>query len=385
MVREGDILITKDGTIGKTAFIKLLPEPATLASGIFLIRISSEKLDKDFLYQYFNSKYFKSVVESRIEGSVIPHLYQRDIEELFVPLPPLPEQRAIAHILSTLDDKIELNQKMNKTLEAIGQAIFKAWFVDFEPVRSKMEGRWKRGKSLPGLPSELYDLFPNRLVYNEELGKEIPEGWKVGKLGDVGKIQPGYAFKSKDFINNGIGLIKIKNIDKNGIVNLNFESFLPNEFINKIDEKYQLVSGDIIIAMTGAELGKVGIIPNVKKVFLLNQRVGKIVSNLKFFLYLFLIKKEIKELMKNISSASSAQGNISNSDIENIIILLPNNLRVFERFSELLFPLYERLVYNLGESLTLSSLRDALLPKLMSGKIRVPMGGENDKNKRKNQ
>ena len=96
-------------------------------------------------------------------------------------LPPLPEQRAIAHVLGTLDDKIELNRRMNETLEEMARALFKSWFVDFDPVRAKMEGRWRRGESLPGLPADLYDLFPDRLVPSE-LG-EIPEGWEVKTLG----------------------------------------------------------------------------------------------------------------------------------------------------------------------------------------------------------
>src|SRR5690606_12281101 len=89
---------------------------------------------------------------------------------------------AIAHILGTLDDKIELNRKQNETLEAMARALFKAWFVDFEPVRAKMEGRWQRGQSLPGLPAHLYDLFPDRLVVSE-LG-EIPEGWRCSTIGE---------------------------------------------------------------------------------------------------------------------------------------------------------------------------------------------------------
>ena len=85
--------------------------------------------------------------------------------------PPLPEQRAIAHVLGTLDDKIELNRRMNETLEEMARALFKSWFVDFDPVRAKMNGRWRRGQSLPGLPADLYDLFPDRLVPSE-LGRD---------------------------------------------------------------------------------------------------------------------------------------------------------------------------------------------------------------------
>ena len=102
--------------------------------------------------------------------------------------PPLPKQRTIAYVLGTLDDKIELNRRMNETLEAMARALFKFWFVDFEPVRAKMEGRWRRGESLPGLPAKHYDLFPDRLVPSE-LG-EIPEGWDVKTLGELVELNP---------------------------------------------------------------------------------------------------------------------------------------------------------------------------------------------------
>ena len=121
-------------------------------------------------------------------GSAIPSTSREDFYDLPVDVPPLSEQRAIAHVLGTLDDKIELNRRMNETLEAMARALFKSWFVDFEPVRAKMDGRWRRGESLPGLPAEHYDLFPDRLG-DSELG-EIPEGWEVKALGDVANLNP---------------------------------------------------------------------------------------------------------------------------------------------------------------------------------------------------
>ena len=115
------------------------------------------------------------------------------IETLEIPLPPLPEQRAIAHVLGTLDDKIEVNRRMNETLESMARALFKSWFVDFDPVRAKMDGRWRPGESLPGLPAHLYDLFPDRLV-DSELGP-IPEGWEVKALGDCIDVDRGLSYK----------------------------------------------------------------------------------------------------------------------------------------------------------------------------------------------
>ncbi|MDA8064552.1 MAG: restriction endonuclease subunit S [Thermaerobacter sp.] len=134
-----------------------------------------------YLLRYLKPNFVAIARNKQTTG--LGHVTKRDLENIEAAYPEIPEQRAIAHILGTLDDKIELNRRMNQTLEAIAQAIFKSWFVDFEPVRAKMEGRWRRGESLPGLPAHLYDLFPDRLV-ESELG-EIPEGWQNGTLGDV--------------------------------------------------------------------------------------------------------------------------------------------------------------------------------------------------------
>ena len=113
-------------------------------------------------------------------GSAIPSTSRDDFYALQVKLPPLEEQREIAGVLGAFDDKIELNRRMNETLEAMARALFTSWFVDFEPVRAKIDGRWRRGESLPGLPADLWDLFPDRLVPSQ-LG-DIPEGWEVKAL-----------------------------------------------------------------------------------------------------------------------------------------------------------------------------------------------------------
>ena len=130
------------------------------------------------------------------DGTALPYLTVASLAKLPLLLPPMSEQRTIAHVLGTLDDKIELNRRMNETLEAMAQALFKSWFVDFDPVRAKMEGRWRREESLPGLPVEHYDLFPDRLV-GSELG-ETPEGWEVKALGELVELAYGKALRAID-------------------------------------------------------------------------------------------------------------------------------------------------------------------------------------------
>ena len=154
------------------------------------MRCDRSKAIPEFIALYFRSpegqhQLLANSSQVGVPSIAQPVTYLRTIE---IPLPPLPEQRAIARILGTLDDKIELNHRMNETLEEMARALFKSWFVDFDPVRAKMEGRWRPGESLPGLPTDQYDLFPDRLV-DSELG-EIPEGWEVKALGELVELNP---------------------------------------------------------------------------------------------------------------------------------------------------------------------------------------------------
>lgn len=127
------------------------------------LRPKGKQIVPEFARYFFRSPKFRTEVNSMSTMSTRASLNNEMLERLTITFPEFPEQRAIAHILGTLDDKIECNRRMNETLEAMARALFKAWFVDFEPVRAKLDGRWQRGQSLPGLPAHLYDLFPDRL------------------------------------------------------------------------------------------------------------------------------------------------------------------------------------------------------------------------------
>ena len=155
-------------------------EHIRINSGMVILRASEVGLHHHFLYFVTRSQHFHSQVRALSTGSAQPQLPIRDIEKIEIPLPSLPEQIAIAHILGTLDDKIELNRRMNQTLEEMARAIFQDWFVDFGPVRAKLEDQD------PYLPPELWALFPDRLV-ESELG-EIPEGWEVQAVGELASL-----------------------------------------------------------------------------------------------------------------------------------------------------------------------------------------------------
>ena len=174
-VKRGDIVFTHAGNIGQAAYIpnSSMFDRYVISQRQFYMRCDRSKAIPEFIALFFKSpegrhKLLANASQVGVPSIARPVTYLRTLK---MSIPPLPEQRAIAHILGTLDDKIELNRRMNETLEAMAQALFKSWFVDFDPVRAKMEGRDI------GLPKDIADLFPDRLV-DSELG-EIPEGWKV--------------------------------------------------------------------------------------------------------------------------------------------------------------------------------------------------------------
>ena len=197
-VFEEDVLLNITGdSVARVCQVAPDVLPARVNQHVAIIRPDSANLDPGYLRYYLVSSEMQTLLLSWAgSGGTRNALTKAMIESLEVRLPPMLEQRAIAHVLGTLDDKIELNRRMNETLEAMARALFKSWFVDFEPVRAKMEGRWRRGESLPGLPADLYDLFPDRLV-DSELG-EVPEGWTVKALGELVELAYGKALRATD-------------------------------------------------------------------------------------------------------------------------------------------------------------------------------------------
>ena len=155
------------------------PSDGICSTDIWVVR-SCEGVDQKYLYYCMASEQFVDFAAAGSEGTRMPRAIWSHASEYRLSLPPLNEQRGIARVLGTLDDKIELNRRLCETLEEMARALFKSWFVDFEPVRAKMEGRWRRGESLAGLRAEHYDLFPDDLVPSD-LGP-IPDGWQVGAL-----------------------------------------------------------------------------------------------------------------------------------------------------------------------------------------------------------
>ena len=300
-------------------------------------------------------------------GTTVKHTSPDRIKQFRFHLPPLPEQRAIAHILGRLDDKIELNRRMDETLEEMARALFKSWFVDFDPVRAKMDGRWRRGESLPGLPAEYYDLFPDRLV-DSELG-EIPEGWEVRTLGDVATIVGGTtpSTKAPQYWECGIHCWATpKDLSALAVpVLLETERKITDAGLSKIGSG--LLPRGTVLLSSRAPIGYLAIAETPVAV---NQGFIALlprewVSNL-FLLYWCETSHE--EIVNHANGSTFLE--ISKSNFREMPITAPAEATM-RAFDEQVRRLYERIVSNERERHALQTQRETLLPKLVSGELRV--------------
>jgi type I restriction enzyme S subunit len=282
-----------------------------------------------------------------------------DQRRMHITLPPLPEQRAIAHILGTLDDKIELNRRMSETLEQMARALFKAWFVDFEPVRAKMEGRWRRGESLPGLPAHLYDLFPDRLV-DSELG-EIPEGWGVKGLDEIARFLNGLALqKYPPTDNRSLPVIKIAQLRAGNTSGADQASA-------DISPEYVVDDGDILFSWSGSLecvvwTGGKGA---------LNQHLFKVSSDgYPRWLCYFAVHMHLEDFRRIAAGKATTMGHIQRHHLSDARLAVPP-VALLGIMDSYISPTFEASWKQNLESRTLAALRDTLLPKLIRGEIRV--------------
>ena len=350
--RKDDIVFSYETRLGEAA---LIPPTLRCCLGrrMGLLRPKTDNIDARFLLYAFLGTQFQETLRSRtVHGSTVDRLLLTEMGSFPIEIPiNIDEQRAIAHILGTLDDKIELNQRMNETLEEMARVLFKSWFVDFDPIRAKMEGRDT------GLPPDVAALFPDRLV-DSELG-EIPEGWKVNRMEDVATAIYGAPFASKRFneLGTGFPLIRIRDLATHN----------PGVFTDEQHPKGKLINpGDIVVGMDGEFRAHIWKGPMAW----LNQRVCHFkpyVGVPRTFLFESLIGP-LADFER--SKVGTTVIHLGKTDIDSIKLSFPTKA-VLDTFAQLTEPLVERVVANAAESHTLAALRDTLLPELMSGESRV--------------
>ena len=302
--------------------------------------------------------------------SAVPGLNRDDAHGLELLLPSLPEQRRVAEILGALDDKIELNRRTNETLEQMARALFKSWFLDFDPVRAKMDGWWRRGESLPGQPAGSYDLFPDRLVPSE-LG-EIPERWGVSCFGDLADVVGGGTPSTKEpaYWTNGTHRFATPK-DLSGLsvpILFDTERRITDEGLGRISSG--LLPAGVVLMSSRAPIGYLAIAQNpvaVNQGFIAMQAKPG-VSNL-FLLYCTKFSED--EIISRANGSTFLE--ISKTNFRPIPILMPDDA-IMAEFDAATKPLITRIIHNCYEIRALESQRDTLLPWLLSGESRLGGG-----------
>ena len=356
-LEEGDVVLAMDRPwidAGlKYAAIRQSDLPALLVQRVARLR-GTEVLETSFLKYVIGSRSFTDHVLAVQTGTAVPHISGSQIREYAFAFPPLPEQRAIAHILGTLDDKLELNRQMSATLEAMARALFKAWFVDFEPVRAKAEGRD------PGLPPHLAALFPNRLVATEH--REVPEGWEVKSLSEIADFLNGLALQKYPASDpaNGLPAIKIAEM-RNGV------SAKSNRVSRGVPNKYVVKDGDFLFSWSGSLLAKFW----TEGEGALNQHLFKVTSD-RYPAWFFAewVHVHLEEFQRIAAFKATTMGHIQRSHLQAAMTNCPPDDTLAD-LGSVVSPLVERTTQLNLERRVLAALRNTLLPKLVSGELRV--------------
>lgn len=333
--------------------LKEVPENFLASTGFSVIRGKDGRAHTDFLYWFLAQDHIVEQLHTIAEHSTTayPSIRPADIGQLKLDLPPLSEQRAIAHILGTLDDKIELNRRMNETLEEMARAIFKDWFVDFGPTRAKMEGRDT------GLPAEVAALFPDRLV-ESELG-EMPEGWESGTVGECFYLTMGQSPPSSTYNEHGEGLPFFQGRTDFGFRYPENRKFCtaPTRIAQPEDTLVSVRApvGDINMAWEQCCIGR--------GVAALRHKLGS--SSFTYY-----AAGALQRAIQQYEHTGTVFGAINKQQFEEIPTIEPTS-DVVDAFGTFALQFDRRIRSNVAESRTLAALRDALLPKLVSGKLRV--------------
>ncbi len=356
-LRGGELLLTLVGTVGEAAVVPESLAGWNTARAVAVIPVRKD-ISSYWVKLALRAPSVRQIIDSRLNTTVQATLNLRDVAQLPIVLPPRSERDAIAHILGTLDDKIELNRRMNETLEAMAQALFKSWFVDFDPVRAKAQGRD------PGLPQPIADLFSDSFV-DSELGK-IPAGWEVVPLPDVIEVNPSRSLRR----GNVAPYLDMANMPMRG--------HSPDAVIERaFGSGMRFVNGDTLVARITPclENGKTAYVD-----FLQDGQVGwgsteYIVLHPKpplpgEFAYCLARSNEFRDFAIQSMTGSSGRQRVPAESLSHFrVVAAPK--AIAERFGRLIKPLFARASATTKESRTLAALRDALLPKLISGELRV--------------
>ena len=349
---ENDIVFGRKGAVDRRALISKEEEGWLQGSDCIRLRFLSPSVDAKYISYILGTPQYLKWITRNAEGSTMPSLNQQIIKRIPIPLPPISEQRVIADILGSLDDKIELNRLMNETLEEIARTIFKSWFVDFDPVHAK-----SRGEQPLGMDAATAVLFPDHFE-DSELGP-IPAGWRAGTVGDGFQITMGQSPPGDTYNGLGEGLPFYQG-------RRDFGSRYPELRVYCTQPTRIAQSGDTLVSVRAP----VGDVNMALQECCIGRGVAAVRHNSDSRSFTFYSMLSLSEEFKNYDGEGTVFGSISGKDFQKIKVVLPATEMVnfFESFVK---TMDEQIEINVQESRLLAQTRDVLLPKLVSGEVRI--------------
>jgi len=352
--------MTLVGNVGSCAIVPMAMRGWNAARAIAVMRLR-DPADAPFVRACLQSRQIRHLMDVWSNTTVQQTLNLKEIRQLPLPWPPKATRNLIANILGTLDDKIELNRQTNETLEAMARALFKSWFVDFDPVRAKAEGRQPSG-----MDAETAKLFPREFA-ESELG-EIPRGWTALPLYDIATYVNGAAYKAfqPNGDRRGLPIIKIAEL-KAGVTSQTKFSEVA------MPEKYRLRTGDILFSWSGNPDTSIDTFVWAHGPAWLNQHIFRVEPNSadeRTFVLATLkyLRPVFAEIARN--KQTTGLGHVTAGDMQRLLVVKPD-ARILAAWNREAAPLFDAVFRNEQEALTLSRLRDTLLPALLSGELAV--------------
>ncbi|MCB5460136.1 restriction endonuclease subunit S [Vibrio lentus] len=364
-VRPGDIVYCLRGsTIGKTA--RNHYEEGAIASSLVIVR-AKPKVNQDYLYYFLTSPAGQQLAKSNDNGSAQPNLSAKTLSRYPLLVPNVEEQESIVNTLNAIDNKIEVNTKLNQTLEQMAQATFKSWFVDFDPVKAKMNGEQPEG-----MDAATASLFPEKLV-ESKLGL-IPEGWEETPLYDIAEYINGAAYKKFEPNGEGLGLpiIKIAEL-KAGVTSKTGFSTVD------MPQKYKLDDTDILFSWSGNPDTSIDTFVWALGEAWLNQHIFKVVPKSDLSRdYVLCLLKYMRPVFAEIArdKQTTGLGHVTVKDLKRLTVAVPSE-ELLIKFNEKVSAIIAHNFSLVKENQTLEKLRDTLLPKLLSGEIELDVAEVN--------
>ncbi len=367
-VRHGDVILTREAPLGEVGYVDFT-DTVFLGQRLMQYRANRALLEPRFLLYSFLSKDLQNQFGAHEgSGSTVSHIRVGDCSKFQLPLPPLPEQKAIAAVLGALDDKIELNRRMNATLEAMARALFQSWFVDFDPVRAKLDGR-----KPTGIDSDIAALFPESLE-DSPLG-QIPKGWEVCSLANKIELLSGGTPKTSvpDYWDGDIPWYSVKDSPSETDVWVIQTEKCVTQLGIENSAAQVLPEGTTIISARGT-VGKLALVGTPMAMNQSCYGVRGVRGYGDYFTY-FALRQATADLQQR--THGTVFDTITRQTFETLdCVFPPANLT--QEFDRTVTPLLVQLRANLHQSRTLATLRDTLLPKLLSGELSVAGGSSSE-------